>query len=49
MIEGFLFSPELVKKCQEYFKSRYGLDISDADAQLYLDSLADLFLACSPL
>jgi len=38
------YSHELVKQYQKYMHARCGVCISDADAQIQLESLASLFL-----
>ncbi len=39
------YSNELVCKYQEYMLSKHNVEISDAQAQLNLDSLSNLYLA----
>jgi len=39
----------LISDITEYFKKHHGIDISNDEAFLYLDSLSDLFLAFSGL
>jgi hypothetical protein len=46
----FNFSPQLITRLQKYFGKRFGVNITPAQAEDYLDSLADLFLlfTCPP-
>ena len=37
------FSPELIERCKEYFRTRCKLEISSGEAELYLASLGDLY------
>lgn len=39
----YKFSPELVARLQKYFAQRYDVQLSDEQAEMYLDSLAKLF------
>ncbi len=39
------FSKKLIIEIQEYFKKKYGLDLSEEKADEYLKSLADFVLA----
>lgn len=39
-----MFSEELIKKAKDYFSKRFQREISDEEANQYLNSLADLFL-----
>jgi len=38
------FSKELIERLKKYFREYHGLDISDASANEYLATLADLYL-----
>ena len=37
------FSDNLVKRLQEYFHSKHGVEVSDEEAETYLSSIADLY------
>ena len=41
------FSQLLEQRVVDYFKRKYGLEISPATAQEYLNSFAELFLTCA--
>ena len=41
------FSQLLEQRVVDYFKHKYGLEISPATAQEYLNSFAELFLTCA--
>jgi len=41
------YSNNLVIQIKKYFKNRYNSDISDGEAQQYLDNLAELYLSFS--
>jgi len=38
------FSPQLIERFQKHFKEKHHAEVSPAEAELYLDSLADLYL-----
>lgn len=38
------FSPQLVERLQKHFAEKHNAQVSDDEAQAYLDSLADLYL-----
>ena len=37
------FSPDLVKRIKKYFSDRNGVQLSDEEAEQYLESLAEFF------
>jgi len=39
------YSDKLIKEYQQYMKDKYGEEVSDAEAQLHVASLARLFTA----
>jgi hypothetical protein len=41
------YSPELIKKCHDYFKDLDGKDTPEEEVEEYLDSLADLYICFS--
>lgn len=41
------FSPQLKERIIQYFHKRNGIDLSDEQAEQYLNSLADLYLVLS--
>ncbi len=45
----FTFSEQLRNECKAYFKEICGIEISDETAELYLNSLADLYGAMKNL
>jgi uncharacterized protein (DUF2164 family) len=40
-----MFCKELIQKIQEYFLQTYNIKLSDEQAEEFLNSLADLYLA----
>lgn len=40
----FTYNKKSVHKLQKYFKKEYDEDVTDEDAQLYLESLVSLFM-----
>lgn len=38
------YSTKLIQSLQQYCKEKYNVDVSDGQANEYLDSLADLYL-----
>lgn len=39
-----IFSPKLIERCQRIFKEKSGLDVSEDQAEMYLEKLAQLGL-----
>jgi hypothetical protein len=39
------FSKKLIIRCQNYFKQKYGLNLSEEKADEYLENLANFYLA----
>ena len=38
------FSSQLIERFQKHFKEKHNAEVSPAEAELYLDSFADLYL-----
>ncbi len=39
-----MFSDSLIKRLQEYLRKKRGVEVDDETANMYLSSMADLFL-----